>query len=211
MGPLSGNDICITLTSEPFCLFGTLQSCSTAKKTKRVKQNTEGGHRLLESIKWGGVNAACTLLMELYFNLDQARSDSSSWFGTLWSLSDGGDLTAGFYSRFNRLLSAKHSTQHRKHSGMQLNGPIQLHHREGRGNRKKGNGVCRCVWQTEEHIWERTERNKCKHSSVRLDVVVRWERQRISEICLWLIKEVRWVTIEVSLYSDGRLNGSTHT
>ena len=27
MGPLSGNDICITLTSEPFCLFGTLQSC----------------------------------------------------------------------------------------------------------------------------------------------------------------------------------------
>ena len=30
--------------------------------------------------------------MELYFNLDQARSDSSSWFGTLWSLSDGGTL-----------------------------------------------------------------------------------------------------------------------
>lgn len=75
--------------------------------------------------------------MELYFNLDQARSGSSSWSGTLWSLSDGGDHAAGSYCSFNRPLSANMRTTQTQHSGIQLNGPIQLHCREDTENRER--------------------------------------------------------------------------
>ncbi len=86
---------------------GTLQNCKTAKETKKVKHRRRT--QIVGKQRTRRVNNARALLMELYFNLDQARSDSSSWFGTPWSLSDGGDLAAGPYCSFNRLLSAQHS------------------------------------------------------------------------------------------------------
>ncbi len=79
------------------------------------------------------VSEAWPSLMELcVFHLDQVWNDFSSWFGTLWSLSDGGVGASLQQAPIAALIERyqQNITQHRQHSGMQLNGPIQLDHRE---------------------------------------------------------------------------------
>lgn len=51
-----------------------------------------------------------------------------------------GDLTAGSYCSFNRLLSAQHSHKMTTQWELQLNGPIQLHLRGTAKERMEGKG-----------------------------------------------------------------------
>lgn len=72
-------------------LCGTLQTCKPTKENSKVRLNTERKRTQNWKAKKERVNEACASLkgcIIVWIN----NSDSSSWLGTLWSLSDGETL-----------------------------------------------------------------------------------------------------------------------